>query len=783
MPATATATNPWRDRASRFFHGLGLLKYAIAVGALILLLPLSAYPSAPFHNMLGGIFRELTPANAFWFGLSAAAAAWGLMWVTALLVEDLNGYQDQYGREYLPSSLQNFLNLKVSYAQFWSATALTLPCLFTVCVCGTSTWGNSVGFGGGILAGFLALVLACTPAALMKSDFNPLPFRWLIRFWAFLRPKRDQKKRGFVWRLVFWGYHLFLRPNTLPNFKSCYCLGTKSKHMAHAHFLAFTNFMLLIIVCAGLNWGLYPGAPYSAGIPAGAYVFAVFALLVWLFGYLAFFLRRWGLSPLWVFFIISWGGYVFTSTDHTFEARVVKSGEAIHRITPVEAAQTATSNLVLVAASGGGILAAGWTTWTLQELCLARPRLTKEIRLISGASGGSVGAAYWVQGLLHADDVGEKHTDPECLFAQIFKNATASSLDSIAYGLAFLDFPRLASGGLSGCWTKLDRGRMLEQAWRRTAENSWVAPGCDHALSKGASHSINPSLLSLNSLIAKGTVPAIIFNATAVETGERVMLTGTQFPEPGPPCHKASPASPIRLLSAPTLSDYYGLEVDLSLWTAARLSASFPYVTPVSQAQFKMTNAGGGLSPLEAFGRAKHHFADGGYYDNYGVSAVLDWLEPVLWEKWHNPGKLPFQRVLILQLRAYATQTNTPPIGGGWAAYLGPLETLMNVYSASAKTRNERELERYIASWNARFAAQANPVVITNIVLERDSPFGPLSWHLTSADINGINRMRTNEHFMEIKTKIQHFLNGELGVDGAKFNADLAGSGGNPSGH
>jgi len=44
-------------------------------------------------------------------------------------------------------------------------------------------------------------------------------------------------------------------------------------------------------------------------------------------------------------------------------------------------------------------------------------------------------------------------------------------------------------------------------------------------------------------------------------------------------------------LQPPTISRYLGTNADLDLWTAARMSASFPYVTPV--AQVRLANASG----------------------------------------------------------------------------------------------------------------------------------------------------------------------------------------------
>jgi hypothetical protein len=51
---------------------------------------------------------------------------------------------------------------------------------------------------------------------------------------------------------------------------------------------------------------------------------------------------------------------------------------------------------------------------------------------------------------------------------------------------------------------------------------------------------------------------------------------------------------------------------DISVLTATRLSAAFPYVAPAARADVD----GPGV-----------HIVDGGYYDNYGTSSLVEWLD------------------------------------------------------------------------------------------------------------------------------------------------------------
>src|SRR5262249_35447970 len=64
----------------------------------------------------------------------------------------------------------------------------------------------------------------------------------------------------------------------------------------------------------------------------------------------------------------------------------------------------------VVAASGGGIRAAYWTAGVLNALEQAHPGFFYHVRLITGASGGMVGASHFVSQLdaLHAYDKDHK---------------------------------------------------------------------------------------------------------------------------------------------------------------------------------------------------------------------------------------------------------------------------------------------------------------------------------------------------------------------------------------
>jgi hypothetical protein len=175
-------------------------------------------------------------------------------------------------------------------------------------------------------------------------------------------------------------------------------------------------------------------------------------------------------------------------------------------------------------------------------------------------------------------------------------------------------------------------------------------------------------------------------------------------------------------------------ELDLPLWTAARLSATFAFVTPAARADL-FEDAAAGTRPTDHRG---HHIIDGGYYDNFGVTSALDWLDPVLAARMAGRD-LDFERVVIIQLRAFRRPNprDVPAKSGAVAALLGPLVGLEAIRDGAAVSRNDIELSRFAAGWTARLRAPANgrPVEVCVATLQpRRGAEGPLSWHLTAKD-------------------------------------------------
>ncbi|HYZ83525.1 MAG TPA: patatin-like phospholipase family protein [Bryobacteraceae bacterium] len=370
-------------------------------------------------------------------------------------------------------------------------------------------------------------------------------------------------------------------------------------------------------------------------------------------------------------------------SDHYFRLDKCESSPAP---LPAQIAKNKGPRFIVVAANGGGIQSATWTARVLYGLeAEAREQgleLGSHIALMSGVSGGSVGL---LNALAAYNDAGE--FDLARLEGALITSGSSSLVD-VTRGLIYPDFLATVLPTLS--YRLYDRGNFLEKAWVDSAERE-IGPNIHH----------RKPMSSHYELVAKGVRPGAIFNATVVETGERILLGTASVPD--------SPETGRRFLR-----DIIPPQRDIEFVTAARLSATFPFVTPAARPD----------TPDEP----GFHIVDGGYYDNYGVTTAVEWLEEAL------QSSEGVTDVLFLRLHGASTKANADaPKSRGWFfQFLAPLKTMLSVRTSGQKAHGLLQFELLCKRWKAR------GVNIESVVFEfdRDRTAGdpPLSWHLSPKD-------------------------------------------------
>ncbi len=343
--------------------------------------------------------------------------------------------------------------------------------------------------------------------------------------------------------------------------------------------------------------------------------------------------------------------------------------------------------LVVVAASGGGIRSAVWTGTVLKHLSEVIPGFAKHIRILSGASGGMVGAANYVAAI-EFDGVNLTNA------AQV-RDVAKDSMEPVVRTFALRDLPVLL---LPGHYS--DRGVALEDAWKQ------------------GSVAMRKSFADLAAGERAGWRPSLIFTPMFVEDGRRTLIsnldldfiarnTGPQLTEPTGDLYSYANVELFKVIPGAR---------SLSVASAARMNASFPGTSPSASV------------PTEP----ERHIVDAAYWDNYGVATSIAWLE-------HNFQNIVEKTsgVLLLQIRDVTEEkTNQNPTlpakrNAALAAFSDLVAPILGVLSARGSVtvfRNDRDVQEI-----ARTFAYATGVddFFTTAVLENPKK-SVLSWALTS---------------------------------------------------
>jgi Patatin-like phospholipase len=638
-----------------------LLRVQLFTTVLLLLFPFIALWAAP--NLLRGIF-DVTPRGMVFVTLAAILASWT---VTVTASQVLLYGPERFHIRPFPIHTPFFNESPGSRRQALAFAILSLPSILaTVYVSkndGTST--------------YLWLVLGVAGGGILATVILVIGEQFKRRGWS-----KSQRVTAF---LNFFG----------PGF-------SRDGRCAHdGHYVAFWSFLLCLLVYVAIGIGKFFQIGYPAIVPTLADLLVFLMILCWGLSAVTFILDYYRIPLLVPFLLITVLSAHFHATDHYFRMFPARNSLYLSPAQVIRAGKPGTK-VIVVAASGGGIKAAAWTTRVLIGLEENNPRIFGDsVRLISAVSGGSVGTMYFIS---EYDAGGKGLPSDTATLENAVARSEASSLDDIAWGLVYPDFFRV----FLPVFKRLDRGKALEAALTRELPNR--------------KHHLWSPLADWREGVLEGWRPAVVFNATVTESGERFLLGTTDLPH-------ASGRTSLRDPEFPQFADQ-----DISLVTAARLSASFPYVSPAARPDIAGTQI---------------HVVDGGYTDNYGMATLLAWLDAGLWSQGS-----PVRSVLVIEIRASPPASEPPPLSWrGWPFQsYAPISTMLNVRDIAQISRNEEQLDLL-----RRYAASCN-VAIEDAVFEYPPENAPLSWHLSPSDKREIETIWSSDATAKSKETVRAFL-------------------------
>lgn len=583
--------------------------------------------------------------------------------------------------------------------------------------------------------------------------------------------------------------------------------------------------LILYLSIIGLNWpqsnGDIPISSIGYNFQAPTLLYAL--LIIWIFtlvlGILTYSFDKiaWPVSLIIILFVgVSYGAF---TVDHYFQLKdstvIIEDyqqdfktaignrlcGDEFQESQKCEKAQT----LVVVAASGGGIQASGWTTQILAGLQNEMGReFTKRIGLISSVSGGSVGTMFYLNKFKDGIVDESKQDNQKSNKDKMLENATDDWLTSVGWGLAFPDlfrfigFPPEAFAKIPYVGNKwpnaqefkyLDRGYALEKDWLRTLQKE-------------------ETLDDWYKQAKAGEIPIPVFNSTIVENGRRFLISPLKFSprkmsdylEPEKLNDKINNLQQTEKKGQLTIEEINELEelkfikqsrvfdfrtlysncgtskapkmCTIDVTTAARLSATFPYVSPSARNYYERENTEerkkyNGDNIIDNNNPQNYHIADGGYFDNAGAFTALEWLNLFL-EK--NAKDLKITKVLLVQINAFPedpVKVNQKGDLGLITVLIGPFKALTGVRNSTQISRNIATLELMKKRWNNGTGVDIEGFAITfpksyqcknsqGIVEEKDYN-QPLSWRLTQEEKESLRKAWETDP--EIRTTVEKMQN------------------------
>lgn len=438
------------------------------------------------------------------------------------------------------------------------------------------------------------------------------------------------------------------------------------RHHRNVVFATFIAYVILLVM------GIFIENPVMR-VPAGAGFLLLFSIMMGLAGAFKYFMRSWETLG-WAGFIlllsvlvkynafdlrsIAYGMDYHKSLEQHYHYRVLRSLFTTVRYNSDKkreagrldkwknrvAKDTAKPPLVVITVSGGGSRSAYWTFRVLQYAdSLSGGKLFNNTVLLTGASGGMIGAAYWRN--LHA--AYNRGLLKERYSRAYQDNIGKDLLNSIVFSFASVDmispFNKIT---FAGHRYTTDRGYALELELARNTEGI-----------------LNKPIGYFEEREANGEIPQLIINSTIVNDGRKLMICNQ------PIAYLTQPEYSLKMPSPPIDAvDFRAFfpeqnSGELNLTSALRMNATFPYILPV----------------VKLPSQPKMNIMDAGLRDNFGIQVASRYLHVMrAWLK-ENAGEVIFLEIRDTRENDVSGNVDQTSLG---AMLMDPLFVIQNKWEA-----------------------------------------------------------------------------------------------------
>jgi len=386
------------------------------------------------------------------------------------------------------------------------------------------------------------------------------------------------------------------------------------RHHRNAVFATIVAIILLLLL------GIFMNKP-EMRIPAGAGFLILFSIMLGIVGAFKYFLRSWEVlgwcvALLLVSFMVHHKVIDFRSTatgiDYKTKSIPAYDYEHLRKLyNPQKIAADRDNNLqileqwkqrraaegdrlpplVIICVSGGGSRAAYWTFRALQYAdSVSHGDLFRHTVLMTGASGGMIGATYW-RSLHWKYYRKELNTLYDPHFQQ---NIGKDMLNAIIFSFVSIDLiAPFNTVKLDGQNYRRDRGYAMEQELIRNTEGI-----------------LDNKIGDFKEAEKSAEIPMMIFGNTIINDGRKLLISSQPLSHMSQSRSRAVNDMPV--IDAVDLQNLFaGQNPDrLRIVSALRMNATFPYVLPV----------------VRMPAQPDMNIMDAGLRDNFGMETVMRYL-------------------------------------------------------------------------------------------------------------------------------------------------------------
>lgn len=363
--------------------------------------------------------------------------------------------------------------------------------------------------------------------------------------------------------------------------------------------------------------------------------------------------------------------------------------------------------MIFMCTSGGGIRSATWTMRTLQYVdSSVHSRFLNQMVLMTGASGGLLGAAYFRE--LYLQNLRQQNVD--YYERKYINNISKDILNPVVFSLITNDILIRLKKFEDGKYTyNADRGLVFEQTINQNLHN---------ALNKQLYHYKNPE--------REAIIPMMIAAPVIVNDGRRLYISPQNISYMSWDKGNRNSTPAFHLVRGIEFTRFFDScdAMRLNFTSALRMNATFPYITP---------NVALPTTPtIEVM--------DGGLSDNFGVSDALKFMHTFQgWIEKETSGTVMVCIRDTPKERPFKKRTSD----SWFSRIFNPVGSIYSNWARNQDYNNDQQ-EEYLTNALSvpmeviTFQYLANTDLTTGAEENKPEERASLSWHLTTFEKQSI---------------------------------------------